>query len=211
MNRHLVCTIFAAAITAPLGSTAQESDFSFGWQLANCLDETNKHDICKAFRNGIRYATALGTDPADVMTASVVVPLDQNAEWNAEANIAQLEAKMATVSIRPNPQAPSSIIDELARLGSAQADGTYALDIASYGELTEPMLDAIATEKLAIPLANDGNATAAAQAIVDAVESLPADLQSASRVEPGMPDAIAVIPFPQDADFGAPAPGAAIP
>lgn len=211
MNRHLACTVIAAAIVAPLGSAAQEANRGFYWQLANCLDETNKHDICKAFRNGIRYATALGTDPADVMTASVVVPLDQYANWNAEANIAQLEAKMATVSIRPNPEAPSSIIHDLARLGTARADGTYALDIASYGALTEPMLDAIATETLAIPLTNDGNAMAAARAITDAVESLPADLQPASRVEPGMPDAIAVIPFPQEADFGAPAPGAAIP
>lgn len=211
MNNRLACAAFAATMTAPLGLAAQGTEITFDWLIRNCLDETNRADLCKAFRNGIRYAVGLGVDPGNVLTAKVVVPLDNQVGWNDPGNLARLEDAEAIVSVRPTAMAARTVIDELAKYGSAQPDGTYSMGVTEYDDLPASAGEYLAVEQLAIPLSGDGNAIAAAKEITDAVNSLPDLLQPASRVVPVMPDSITVLPYPGVANFDMPVPGAAIP
>lgn len=213
MKHCLIPVIVGALSAVPLGASAQEPAFDYTWQLANCFDETKTNDICKAFRNGYRVGQAVRRDPGDILDArAVVVKLDDNSDWNTVTNWSALAEKTATVSVRPDTKAAEMILGGLSVPGGAQVDGTYSVDIGKYQELIDLTDGANFTaERLEIPLTNDGNAMAAANAITDAVKSLPADLRAASRVEAAIPHSSRVIDYGRARNFQIPVPGAAIP
>ena len=211
MKVRLVAAIVGAVSMPPLDAHAQETQLNFEWQLANCLNETNKSDICKAFRNGIRFGRSVGADPGNILSASVVVPLNNNDAWIAELG-SDPAITTATVSIRPDtPAAEDKFADVLGRSGEGQK-GSYSVELGKYpGLVAELDRSDFTAEQLTIPLPNESNAQAAADAITAAVESLPADLRADSQIEAVMSPSPIVIPYEASTYPRVPMPGAAIP